>query len=1355
MPTLDLTLTDYIDPTRWVWRLSDGQGRYLADHEVRLDPTSREYAGFLDLAEYLEYYKPIKPPEQALADLGAWIGEQVFRGVREALWQHRARPAVAVRVALPPAAGDLLLRPLELARFADGTGFLQAGVRFVYQVGDESIPARGEARDSLRLLAAFSLPARASPLNLRRERFGLERLVRDLAETQGLALELQVLQYGATRETLQAALEKDPGWDVIHLSGHGTQGELLLEDAAGGWDMISAEELAELLQVARGRLQLLILDTCYSAAGGQAAARAELGLEPEPAARRDGGEDKVGDGAAPTHLPSLARMLSARLDCAALAMRYPVGDAFAIDLMLSLYEKLLDRGQPLPGALHLALDEALAGDVPRPPLSVTTPILVGSRAAELRLSPPRRPVGIFQLPQVGLDIHFPGQPPRLVGRLQPMLRASQALAPRSDKRGVLFYGMPGAGKTSCALELAYRHAEDRFRGYIWYKAPEAGSETPSALFNLMQDIQTQLNAPDLGLTTALDDPQQFRQYILPRLRALLQQHSLLLVLDNLESLLLSSNHWRDPLWGDTVAALLGHDGLSRTVLTSRRCPAGLAGHPRLQAEAIHALSLAESVLLARELPHLRRLFRDEEGLALLRETLRVVQGHPQLLELADSLASDRAALAARTAAAAAGLAAGEDRLDAFFARDGPGAGETALDEARFARELRGWTEQLVRRLSPTAQLLLAFLSRLEPEDRQKSFVDANWESFLERLGEKHPAAVVARAEPEAGLPAALAALDAAGLVGTEQAAFSPAQLRELQGVLAGLLTQGDGGSFDPANLPQMLAGLATGATTYHLHPGVAEAVRAAAEARVLETTDLQLGNFWGGAVWQGLQHEVEGGGGMVVEGARRATPYLLRSGHWGEAAALLERMLQRDSSPSSLAFALPLLRRLAETAAGDLETRGILAWALQQDGRVAEAEGMLRDLVARAANEADYRLASNVTGKLIDLLMSSGRLPEALAAAEEKAGYTRQAGLGPWTHLADEGRRLQVLNALGRYDEVLEAVERLRPQMEALPLEGELEENAVPWNVREELLNAGNAAAVYTKRWEAALALNAEIMASKRARGADALAQARARFNDYSPLLGMKRYAEARELLQGCRAVYEAERDVTYLGGVYSALADLESRIGGQAEAAGFEKAALGYRYRANKPEGCAISHNNLADYLEREGAAPAAAMAHRLAAALIFLQIQSGRLPNTVQNLASSDLPTTPPPFDTVVDRVESVAGVRFRALFEGLPRTAPDGDAALAALWQLLSELAGPDTGQALKQFEPVLKAVVEAVHDESLRAVVAAGLSKLEEKGWMLTEPVRRIWAGERDAAALTGGLDARDGALVRRILELLET
>jgi hypothetical protein len=51
--------------------------------------------------------------------------------------------------------------------------------------------------------------------------------------------------------------------------------------------------------------------------------------------------------------------------------------------------------------------------------------------------------------------------------------------------------------------------------------------------------------------------------------------------------------------------------------------------------------------------------------------------------------------------------------------------------------------------------------------------------------------------------------------------------------------------------------------------------------------------------------------------------------------------------------------------------------------------------------------------------------------------------------------------------------------------------------------------------------------------------------------------------------------------------------------------------------------------------------------------------------------LPATPPSFDQVVATVEQIEGVRFRALFERLPRTAADGDAAIAIVWQRALEL------------------------------------------------------------------------------------
>jgi hypothetical protein len=119
-----------------------------------------------------------------------------------------------------------------------------------------------------------------------------------------------------------------------------------------------------------------------------------------------------------------------------------------------------------------------------------------------------------------------------------------------------------------------------------------------------------------------------------------------------------------------------------------------------------------------------------------------------------------------------------------------------------------------------------------------------------------------------------------------------------------------------------------------------------------------------------------------------------------------------------------------------------------------------------------------------------------------------------------------------------------------------------------------------------------------------------------------------------------------------------------------FQEVALAYAYRDGQPDKCAVGHNNLAGCLQRQGGATVAGLAHGLAAATIGLQMRSGLLSTTLSNLARSDLPPAPPTFAAVAEEVERVEGVRFRALFERLPRTAPDGDAAIAAVWRLVEE-------------------------------------------------------------------------------------
>ena len=227
----------------------------------------------------------------------------------------------------------------------------------------------------------------------------------------------------------------------------------------------------------------------------------------------------------------------------------------------------------------------------------------------------------------------------------------------------------------------------------------------------------------------------------------------------------------------------------------------------------------------------------------------------------------------------------------------------------------------------------------------------------------------------------------------------------------------------------------------------------------------------------------------------------------------------------------------------------------------------LRSLLTAAVEHGDYRSASAISADLIDNYGRAGRLTEALTLASEKAEYTRRAGLGPWTQLPDEGARLQILSQQGHADQVLAEVTRLRQQIAELPEQSDQPETALPYNVRESILDTGRYAALQLKRWEDALALNAEILESKEHRGASALEIARNRFNDYFPLLRLGRIAEARSLLLDCREIDEREHNTHDLGKDLSALADVEDAAGHGQDAIDLERNALRYKYLAGEVE--------------------------------------------------------------------------------------------------------------------------------------------------------------------------------------------
>jgi tetratricopeptide (TPR) repeat protein len=95
-----------------------------------------------------------------------------------------------------------------------------------------------------------------------------------------------------------------------------------------------------------------------------------------------------------------------------------------------------------------------------------------------------------------------------------------------------------------------------------------------------------------------------------------------------------------------------------------------------------------------------------------------------------------------------------------------------------------------------------------------------------------------------------------------------------------------------------------------------------------------------------------------------------------------------------------------------------------------------------------------------------------------------------------------------------------------------------------------------------------------------------------------------------------------------------------------------------------------------------------------------------------------------------------------------------SLAAIRQQRGGAAAPQINDPLERFAPLLTAIAAvAKGDNAQRQAITQSLVLMEQKGWMLYGPVERIWAGERDHAALVAGLDAQDTALIERVLGLI--
>ncbi|QXJ25760.1 CHAT domain-containing protein [Actinomadura graeca] len=1184
MPEIFLRVEQYIGPQRWRWVLTKFDGRLLADHEVRLDASHWQYQAFGDLRGYLrEHASPVRRIEheaQIVSDVGAWLGEQALGPIGRAL--AREGPAT-VCVIVPPQAAELAHRPLELAHAAGRPLALQ-GLTLVNQVDDPvrstdralfaKYSGRGqhdpkvEIGRRLRVLGLFSLPIESRPLDLRRERQAMVRAFEHLARVDGRSVDLRMLQYGVTRARLLQALCEPEGWDLVHVAGHGLPGELLLETEDGNVDPVRADSLAGLLELTKRRLKLVTLSTCWSAAPMAAEQRRLLGLPPSSAGTAEAELSRQAWPAA-----SLAVELVGRLDCAVLAMRYPVVDEFAINLTGQLYGLMAGQGQPLPQALGLALKSAVA-DRSTPGLSaltLATPALFGHRAATLRLPAAAGPGtgcarGIASGSWVSdgkPTLAAPPPPPeRLVGRVAVMARASMALTAQSGTTTVLLQGMPGGGKSACARELAHTH-EDVFDKTVWYQVPDDSAVVVTEALNGFIDALSMLFPTSDGKAIH-ESPDRLAEW----LRALVEQHRILIILDGLETLLTPSGQWYDLGWQLTIDALAGHSGAGRTILTSRRIPDGL--NPRVMVEAVDALTLDEALLLARELPHLQALITgtadgltatDARDLAL--QVLVQTQGHPLLLELANSQAANAQQLLSRLNASAQEWTLTRGRPTTFLA-----TGKTLVGPEDYLQVLQHWTNAATGDLTDGDRELWWLLCCLQEFDRNQAFL-AEVTKETRHLS------------PD-----------------------SPSGLREGLNALAfrGLIT------IEPSTHEYVEA--------YKVHPALATAGRAEAGESFRETVDSAAGALWF-AVFRELrdQESKSGGSRAIVQAGESGISYLIRGRNWEPAAQLVQHVLLRDHSVQTRQRILPQLRRIAESLIATerhLAVLRVMAMALS-DSDPAEAERLLRRTQKRALRQSDYGIAALVTADLVEFARLDGRVGEAHTLFASLREYRWRAGSGPWARLMDEVQGARLLLQEDKPEVALVVVKSLLEQMATTPRPApSASDSAIPWGVHESALGLGVEICLLAGRWQQALDLNTDHVASKVARGAPWTEIARTTFDNYGPLLQLDRMSEAWSTLNQCRSTFEEDNDLEMVGLVLSAQADIKQRQGLIQEAIKLEHDALHYKYkagpqfRAADADVIATSHHNLGYYLLLGSTDWVRAATHYLTAALLFTLTES-----------------------------------------------------------------------------------------------------------------------------------------------------
>jgi len=316
---------------------------------------------------------------------------------------------------------------------------------------------------------------------------------------------------------------------------------------------------------------------------------------------------------------------------------------------------------------------------------------------------------------------------------------------------------------------------------------------------------------------------------------------------------------------------------------------------------------------------------------------------------------------------------------------------------------------------------------------------------------------------------------------------------------------------------------------------------------------------------------------------------------------------------------------------------------------------------------------------------------------------------------------------------------------------------------QETLLRVSARAALFLGQWSDALRFAQAEANSMRDRGASPAEIAVAELASYSSLVGMRRIAEAEELLDRCEAAFcqDHKEQELHLGLVTEARADLAANTGDPARAVRLQSKALARLYQSGNVMQIQRGHAALGKWESQADPHSPLALVHALTAAMLAeLTGQSPDIESLTRGLVFR-AGEGPPTLAAVCAFMDEPLGLRFTELLENLFRTraAPTPGEIMARLVRqardsqryLFNKLA-----EHRMRWDPVFAAIAVARRGElaAARAVTDALSDYADDADWsQLSQALGHVFRQHPKAAAAVA-MDETDAILLRRCTDALD-